>query len=497
MLPPGPYAVGFESRDLYDYTRAYRGATTASGRPEARERARLVMASIWYPAARSAAAPMRYGDYFPLWAHQGTAPTPAEVARAVARFESFGLPKARLDSIRSGPTRAVRNARPAQGKFPVIIYSPGGRQVPWDNSVLFEYLASHGFVVIGSPSTWNWERMLPVGTELASAEAAARDMEFHLGFSRALPFTDQDRIALMGYSWGGLAGPIVASRNNRISAVVNLDGSVRYFNEVYRAATHHDPAEVRAAFLQLSASLDRTRSVIEARGGTMDSANVASYTMPFEFYQQLRYVDAYHATMVKFHHGHFASANMILSAPPKPGEPTHAEDREGYAVLARYVLAFLTGYLKGDTAARAWLSRSPAENGIPDGIVTLESKPASPVPAPTIEGFARYARRHGIDRLKALVDSVRKTDSTYDLTEETASYWAGLLKVENELAMGRAVLDWNIERRPSSPGALGALCYWLDARAERRECFVRLLAIDPMNENAKSELAELGKPSSP
>ena len=493
-LPPGRYAVGFRSHDLYDYGRSYRTPVTPTGEVERQERARPIQTSVWYPARRTVAAPMRFRDYFALGAREDGPPTPAQVARFMADMEqawSEHLPPGEFDAIGRTPVRAVRHAKPAAGTFPVVVYNAGGGQPSWDNSVLFEYLASHGFVVIASPSKWDWERNRPLNDDYESVEAAARDIEFHIGFARTLPFVDHTRLGLMGYSWGGLASPVVALRNPSVLAVVALDGSVTWADSLLARATHRGAENMRAAFMALSSSGERYIQGAKAAGEPIDTATVRSFTelaRSFPFYAGIRYADAYNATMIKFHHGNFASHFTILNGERKPGEPSMAEDQEGYAVLARYTLAFLNGYVKADSAAKAWLQRAPAANGVGDGIIRIISKAASPVPAPTIEGFAQFAKAEGFDRLRGLVDSVRKTDSTYTLSEAAAGRWVEQLDSAKRPDLGLAVRRWNVALRPESASAVVLLCPALGTRAEQTSCWTKALALDPGNHAAKAAL---------
>jgi len=47
---------------------------------------------------------------------------------------------------------ARRDAKAQTGKFPLVIYAPSFSAMSWENVDLCEYLASHGYVVIASPS---------------------------------------------------------------------------------------------------------------------------------------------------------------------------------------------------------------------------------------------------------------------------------------------------------------------------------------------------------
>jgi hypothetical protein len=50
------------------------------------------------------------------------------------------------------PLWAVREAKPAKGHYPILIYAPSDSSVSWENADLCEYLASHGYVVLAGPS---------------------------------------------------------------------------------------------------------------------------------------------------------------------------------------------------------------------------------------------------------------------------------------------------------------------------------------------------------
>jgi hypothetical protein len=47
---------------------------------------------------------------------------------------------------------AVRGAVPAAGKFPVAIHAPSRNNTAFENADIAEFLASHGYSVIASPT---------------------------------------------------------------------------------------------------------------------------------------------------------------------------------------------------------------------------------------------------------------------------------------------------------------------------------------------------------
>ena len=48
----------------------------------------------------------------------------------------------------------------------------------------------------------------------------------------------------------------------------------------------------------------------------------------------------------------------------------------GYAWICRYTLNFLNAYLKHDSGAKAFLKRTPAENGVPLHLLSTTFRPA-------------------------------------------------------------------------------------------------------------------------
>src|SRR5580700_9166914 len=229
-VKPGPNAVGLKVVEQYDFSRSYRSVTDELGKPYAGERARPLQTLIWYPAQKSSGGPMTVGDYGDL----------------LATETNFGKPalspdwKQWLDSMK--PTLkdsmwAVRNAPLLPGRFPVVIYAPSFSSMSWENADLCEYLASHGYVVVASPDMGATSRGMTA--DLNGVNAQAQDISFLIGYAQTLPNTDMSKIAVGGFSWGGISNLFAAARDNRIDALFALDGSMRYFPGLVKAADVH------------------------------------------------------------------------------------------------------------------------------------------------------------------------------------------------------------------------------------------------------------------
>jgi pimeloyl-ACP methyl ester carboxylesterase len=130
------------------------------------------------------------------------------------------------------PLWAIRDGKPAQGRYPVVIYAPSFSSVSWENADLCEYLASHGYVVLASPSIGTATRQMT--TDVAGINAQATDISFLAGHARTLSNADTSRIAVVGFSWGGISNVVAAGRDSRIGALIALDGSPRYWPGVLK-----------------------------------------------------------------------------------------------------------------------------------------------------------------------------------------------------------------------------------------------------------------------
>src|SRR5262249_13175752 len=121
------------------------------------------LVNLWYPASKSGEAErMPHRDYLGIRSHDPLlarfSTKLAEYNRAVIAKEVMGKKEAELnereksllDEFLDTPTACIRDAAPARGSFPLVVYHSGAVSSFEDNSVLCEFLASHGFVVQGS-----------------------------------------------------------------------------------------------------------------------------------------------------------------------------------------------------------------------------------------------------------------------------------------------------------------------------------------------------------
>ncbi len=354
----GPHAVGLRVVQQYDYSRALDVQVDAFGKPMPTGRGRPIQTLVWYPAKRSAAATMLIADY-----RQATL---ADVDFSFAEAEA----NKQLTAWLAGPqkaqygaaTQAVRDAAPAGGTYPVVIYAPSFASTAFENLDLCEYLASHGYVVIASRSLGARAAMMTDDVE--GVEAQAADIAFLANYAQTLPQADIDKVAAAGFSWGGLANVFAGARSSRFKALVSLDGSIRFHPKIWGAASHVRPARTPMPMLSLGASAPSVEEL------ELDDKLSVSYL------NSMKYSDVYLATMHPMKHRHFSALNLRSSGDNGFGDYQRADVLLAYRSGVLYVHKFLDAYLKNDAAALAFIKASPGKHGIGPQTMSMQFRPA-------------------------------------------------------------------------------------------------------------------------
>jgi dienelactone hydrolase len=224
-LAPGAYDVGFRRHWELDETRVWpRSAALDS---VAGTVSRPMRVDVWYPASCARAQRMQFERYVRMEAPDAAFEDLAFLTRRWDEYSYRGLAgdSARFDQMMATPTAACADAPPSPGRFPLVLYSGGWFNRAPDNTILAEYLASHGFVVASvpqlNPGLWTYD----FRSDAASVENQVRDLEFALGILAASPMVDRRAIAAMGYSTGGDVALLLQGRNVLVRAVVGLDAS--------------------------------------------------------------------------------------------------------------------------------------------------------------------------------------------------------------------------------------------------------------------------------
>jgi dienelactone hydrolase len=484
-LPPGPLPIGFRVVQQYDLSRAFRpDFDPVSGQASQGERSRPVQTLIWYPATRSGKS-MRYGDYLQLAGNELDFTRSATEARAAAEaylrdeYAPESGPEQAQREIQA-PVRARRDAIALSDKFPVVIYAPSISAPAAENADLCEYLASHGYIVLASPSVGQATRHM--ASDLPGAEAQASDIAFLISYAHTLPAADPGRIGVIGYSWGGLANVLAAAKDSRIKALVSLDGSVRYYPDLVANARYVTAERVTAPMLYVAA---RPLSIEDLAKRGKPAAS---------FLNDMKYADVYKLTMHPMEHFAFSSTYLRFARSARFNQYPREQVNRAYGWSATYAQRFLDAYLKNDAAARAFLNAAPAANGMAAHAATMDVRLAA-APPPTREQFAAALARQDFRNAHATYRAMFGQKGAAGLPENELNAWGYALLGTG--ATGRAVEIFRLatEVYPASANAFDSLAEALERSGDQPNAILnyqRSLSLDPANANARRRLTALG-----
>ena len=311
--------------------------------------------SIWYPARTGQQnSYMPYAQYVYLSARELDFKPLTNQKKNQATKEFFdgplktGASRRQLEILMKTETAAIRSARAAGGHFPLVIFAHSS---PPFQSIMCEYLASHGFVVAAVPSKGSFGYDFDVG--LSGLETIIRDMEFVFTHAAQLPHVDERKLGLIGMSFGSAAVVGFHTRHPSVGAMISLDGGIgeRGVSNLLTRTPYYDANRIKAPLLHLytpnNPHLDMTR--IES------------------FSQSTRYF----VTIPRMRHGDFVAYAMLERVAPQMFGDAPADARAGYEWLCRYTLRFLEAYLNQNHHAMQFLSREPEKNGVAPELLTV------------------------------------------------------------------------------------------------------------------------------
>jgi dienelactone hydrolase len=358
-LQPGRYAIGFRVAQV-------KGVNAEL--------------HIWYPAAQDPSATMTLGDYLRLshdlvdaasgFDHDAVA-LRATLNRTVNGHDDL-LDAKRADEILGLPMQAVRNARSASGRFPLVFWTHR-YAVTSAQSVLNEYLASHGFVVVFAPQDSPPVMPFNLMTDEAKSNEFCRivaRMKRTLALAKRLPDVDSNKVAVIAWSYAGEAAFWLQQADTSVKLVVGLTTNV-LDRWVYR------PQELASL---TGAKLTVPYVLID--GGTSLRPAVMTNAAARTFFVHIN--DMAHGSFNVLE-GMVPSIMGISSV--QPWSKAGPQQRLGFEVAMQYVRRSCEHYLKAtptlDTPFILW-----APGDVPDDFVTVQQGGSAPTP-PSQPQFSR------------------------------------------------------------------------------------------------------------
>lgn len=396
-LEKGEYNVGFKHYTRIDSTRIYQIENNFDNQLINRP----IPISIWYPTKTKSSEfnQLSVLDYLKILKEEEESKNlPNELL--LDWFPDLGdTPQNRAHL--SEKVNALSDAVFLEGKFPVVVYAPSYQASSIENFALFEYLASNGFIVISSPSRGTDTRWLEGGTS-KDMETQSRDIEFLIKEIHKYENIDFDRIALMGFSFGGLANVITVMKNKTISAVVSLDGTERYNYLVLEKSPYFNLDRFDIPYVHF-AQKDIPEDVL-----TSDNIP-AELNYKFQLYDSLKYSNVYSYKFHNLTHSYFGTIGVLFAYRDKRQDKSDEKIMASYKLLSKYALQFLNTNLKNDEKARKFIENGPHENNISENLVSKKMK--KPITKEfDYKDFKNLALNHGY---KDLIPLYQKSLSKY------------------------------------------------------------------------------------
>lgn len=371
-------------------------------------------------------------------------------------------------------TAAHRNAAPAEGRFPVVLYVLGQGDHTMENTVLCEYLASQGYVVVSVPQLGTSPRRTMFVHDPASYDAQVRDLAFALAtVVHDYRSADSSRVGAIGMSMGGVYSLMLAVRNSQVRTVIGLDPSYisaqpSYYYK-YWAAPEFDPARFRGHWLTLHRG--------DSRAAIVDS-------LPYADRLIVRLPNTVHVDYTSYPvyvmDVPSSEADSSVAAVRSPREAVRA-----FVAIARYIRCYLDAVLvhaaspscepiSGSTVEHLDGSASPTEEDLYD-ILKAQGFPAALL---AYERAAEHSRT-GLPLRRSVMYRIVDELGYADRAREAAQY--------AELT-SRVFADADAYER------LGDA--WVDARdaGRARPAYQRALALDPSRASARQKLDKLRMP---
>ncbi|MBB5205043.1 dienelactone hydrolase [Inhella inkyongensis] len=317
---------------------------------------------IWYPADTSVsdAPPLRYGDLMAtrlsalrtdLSATQLREGRAQQQASLMRRLGVSG------QAVLDAPLQARSQAVPAPGRFPLVVYAAGVGGPADENADLFEYLASHGYVVVSSVGMGADGR--EVEETLAHVEPQVATLQALIRQAPQWTAADPQRVAVMGWSWGGMSNLFAAARDPQIGAIISLDGTRE------PALTRQiDVQRLTAPWLYVSRSPD---TIAQIQRSGIDTT--------FSLLNAAQYAEVTQLIVYPMQHADFVSRRMREASDAGYGEYSRAEVRQAFGMVALYVRHFLDAHLRQQASSLEFLARKPVANGAVPHSLRIDIRP--------------------------------------------------------------------------------------------------------------------------
>lgn len=344
-LQPGKYDVGLRLVRFVD-----------TSRPNKDGSGRTIEVFVWYPAAKPVKVKsLTFAEYYLLSEKELRESELPEALSKDVTGDRKGITAEMAESILDSPMRAHLNSKQADGRFPIILWSSRHLTVI-AQSVLSEYLASHGYVVAfpryqGEPIPFPFQINEPE-TKLEVLDTHVQDLAFALSNLRDTSGLERAKTALISWSYGGESAIKLQLRQPDIDAVLGLS-SIRFDRGPYQGKFSVEPRKLNVPYVLLKETIN---------------PNGEPELVPSHFFELP--AESYYVELKELRHGNFNVLEGFIPGLFKIKKVQNWSKNDGsaqlgYETICRLSLGYLNHFLKGRRL------KLPQSSALPEGFLKI------------------------------------------------------------------------------------------------------------------------------
>ena len=341
-LEPGSYAVGYQTIQMRDCTRDYINGC------------KPMQIYMWYPCVEEGRKSMTFQQYLEdavrdfgdsnIFARDLKLKLPQEF-RTGSLNPSFSTPLTddAFHRIMSTPVPVIHNGQAVGTRHPLLLHMHANGAL--HQSLMMEYLASHGYVIMSLSMYNTAPAHYGHGEEGSNALLSqVEDLAFLISQARNIDFIDTTKIAMIGML--SQAGVALQMKESFLSAIACLDCQLN--EKLLAQLPFYDPVKFSIPLLH--------------------AVNTQFQKQKNGFIDSLIYSPRYVYRFKNFPHSDFYPF-------PKVANPTLSATFRNYEFISAYTLHFLNSFLRDDQAARELLRNPKLESKYPSDYVTVHLQP--------------------------------------------------------------------------------------------------------------------------
>ncbi|QGY42848.1 prolyl oligopeptidase family serine peptidase [Maribellus comscasis] len=456
------YNIGYKSNVYRDYSRDDNLLNKEQNLRNSINNYRVVTISMWYPSnITESDEKVKFGNFLPtieLNEKKDYNVKDSIISPADKFADYYNISKAHFSSLINYTTQSYLNSKHLDEKYPLVIYIPGMNGFSFENHMLCEEIAKQGYVVISFNSKGSDKRWMEPNT--IDYENQIRDVQFLIAETNNLSFVDNSKICLVGHSIGGYVNILTKIRDNRISSLVSLDGSIVHDLNRYKEFVYNDLNKVNCPVLSIS---------------TQDFNKARIYL------DSMSHADRYYCKTLTFNHKDFKSITYLLQT------SVDSVKFKAYQKLNNLIVLFIN---KVNNNKKQGGFDELSNNLSNSGLVTTSYLPS----IPDFSDFKFMVYNANFDNMIRVYKNTVKQHPSFELSKNELYDWGNSLRYYGYFSQAIQVYQLLIDLYPDYISGYNGMARTLllqDDNKEAIKVYKLALKIDPNNESIKRKLNKM------